>query len=160
MIRDKLVDTYKVDDTLGVHHHYKYTFDNLRRLSLEEGFMYNLELSEFIKYFYDNSDRLVKSEFYNHEKTLTSYIDKIYIGTSKLPDEELHYDLNKTLTQTRQLTYDNWENLTEVNVIGQGINCRLFKKIYSRQLLTEEIRYNPYFGCTEWTVTRYEYENN
>ena len=155
---DKLVNTYKVDDNLGVHHQYKYTFDNLNRLTLEEVFMYNQELEEFTKHLYDDLNRQIKSEFYNHVGTLTTYVERVYSGTTKLPIEEKYYDSNGTLTQTRQLTYDNWGNLTEINVIGQGITCRLFKRTYNGQLLTEEIKYHPYFGCSEWTVTRYEYK--
>lgn len=155
---DRLTNTYKVDDNLGKHHQWKYSFDNQNRLILEEVFMYNQELSESKKYFYDNSNRQIRSEFYNNIGTLTSYVEKTYIGTSKLPNEELYYDKSGTLTQKRRLVYDNWGNLSEINVDGQGTTCRLFKRTYKRELLTEEITYLPSFGCTEWTVTRYEYE--
>lgn len=155
---DRLVHTYKVDDNLGIHHQYKYTFDILNRLTREEVLMYNQELEEVIKHGYDNLNRQIKSEFYNHVGELTSYVKRKYHTTSKLPMEEKYYDSNGTLTQTRQFTYDNEGNLTEINVIGQGTSCRLFKRTYKGQLLTEEIRYHPSFGCSEWTVTRYEYE--
>ena len=155
---DRLINTYKVDDNLGIHHQSKYTFDNLNRLILEEIFMYNQELSEYTKYYYDNSNRIVKSEFYNGNGTITSYVEKIYDGSSKLPNEELYFDRNGTQTQKRQLLYDSWGNLTEIIVNSQGTTCRLFRRKYKGELLTEEIKYHPNFGCTEWTVTRYEYQ--
>lgn len=155
---DRLVNTFKVDDNLGVHHQYKYTFDNLNRLTLEEVFMYNQELSGFTKHLYDNLNRPIRSEFFNHEGIFTSYVEKVYNGTSELLIEERYLDSSGTLTQTRQLTYDDWGNLIEINIIRPGITCRLFKRKYSGQLLTEEIKYHPYFGCSEWTVSRYEYK--
>ena len=155
---DKLINTYKVDDNLGKHHQYKYTFDNFNRLTLEEVFMYNQELSEFTKYFYDNSNRLVRTELYDHNRTLTSHQERIYSGTSKLANEELFFDPSGTLTQKRQLTYDNWENLTQINADYLGTTCSLFRRKYEGKLLIEEITFLPSFGCAEWTVTRYEYE--
>lgn len=154
---DRLVNTYKVDDELGVHHQYKYLFDEMNQLILEEVFMYNQEISASTKYFYDNLNRQIKREFYNHEGVLTSYILQVYEGASEFPNEENIFDSNDSLTQTRQLNYDNWRNLTEIDIIGQGTTCKLFKRQYDGQLLTEEIRYLASFGCSEWTVTRYEY---
>lgn len=154
---DRLINTYTVNDFLGVHHQFKYTFDNLNRLMLEEVFMYNQELSEFTKYFYDNSNRLIRSELYNHIGTIIFYVEKIYIGTSKSPSEELQFNYSGTLTQKRQLKYDACGNLTEINVDEQGTTCTLFKRKYNGELLTEEIKYLPSFGCTEWSFTRYEY---
>lgn len=154
---DRLINTYKIDDNLGIHHQYKYTFDNLNRLILEEVFMYNQELSESTKYFYDNSNRLLKNEYYNHTGTMISYMEKVYVGANNLPNEELYYDQSGALTQKRQLTYDRWKNLTEINIDYLGTTCRLFKRTYNGELLTEEIKYLLPFGCTEWAVTRYEY---
>ena len=155
---DKLTNSYKVDDNLGKHHHYKYTFDNLKRLTLEEVFMYNQELSGFTKYFYDSRNRLIRTEFYDHTRTLTSYQERIYDGTSKLANEEHFFDPNGTLTQKRQLTFDMWGNLTQINVDYLGTTCTLFRRKYEGKLLIEEITFLPSYGCTEWAVTRYEYE--
>ena len=155
---DKLINTYKVDDNLGRHHQYKYSFDNFNRVILEEVFMYNQELSEFTKYFYDNSSRLIRSELYDHNGTLTSHEEKVYIGTSKLADEELYFDQSGTLIQKRRLTYDGWGNVTEINVDYLGTTCSIFKRKYNGKLLIEEITFLTSFGCAEWTVTRYEYE--
>ncbi|MBA4055411.1 MAG: hypothetical protein C0490_11915 [Marivirga sp.] len=77
-------DKDNIDDDLGIHHLFKYTFDPLNRLVLEESFMYNQELSSFTKYSYDDFNRFVKSEFYDHTKTMTSSTKKIYIGNGNL----------------------------------------------------------------------------
>lgn len=152
---DNLVNTYKVDDDLGIHHQFKYEFDNLNRLILEETFMYNEELSGFTKHYYDNSNRLVKSEVYNHNRNITSSVEKIYNGASKLPAEELYFDQDGIQTQRRKLTYDNLGNLTEITVNGHLTIC---SRRFKGELLIEAITYNPYFGGSEWIVSRYEYQ--
>ena len=151
---DKLINTYKDGAGLGIHHQYKYTFDDKDRLILEQVFMYDRELSEFTKYIYDNNDRLIKTELYNHNSTLTSYVKNVYEGANDLPTKELHYDNNDSLTYTRELTYDKWGNLIEANYNG---TCTIFKRKYNGRLLTEDIKFATTKGCEEWTVSRYEY---
>ena len=74
-----------------------------------------------------------------------------------MPSEELYFDQNGTLTLTRQLLYDKYDNLVETIIIdGRGTNT-LFKKKFDGKLLVEKITYAPTFGFVEWTVTRYEY---
>jgi hypothetical protein len=153
----KLVNTYKEGDDLGIHHQYKYSFDSQGRLLLEQVYMYDEELSEFIKYFYDDHDRIIKTEWYDHTSTLTGYMARKYEGSGNLPELELQYDNHGALMQTRQLTYDQWGNLAQVTVSGQGPSCTLFKEKYNGQLLMEKITYSPAWGCVEWTVSRYEY---
>jgi hypothetical protein len=155
---EKLINTYKVDDHLGIHHQYKYTFDDQNRLILEEVFMYDQELSGFTKYFYDAGNRLAKTEVYNPNGELIHYVENSYTGTSERANEEFYFNQDGTLTQTRQLVYDSRGNLTEINVVGQGSSCRLFKRAYNGELLTEEIKYASSFGCEVLTVTRYGYE--
>lgn len=153
-----LVNTYKVDDELGIHHQYKYTYNDLNLLILEEDFMYNQELSSFSKYSYDDNLRLTKTEIFNHDETISQSIEHKYTGDDTLPTEVIYFDTNGNLTQRRQLIYDAFENLTETKIItDQGTNT-LFKKKFRGKLLIEHIRYAPTFGFTEWTVTRYEYE--
>ena len=154
---ERIINTYKIDDLLGIHHQQKYTFDNLNRLILEEVFMYNSELSKYTKHFYDSINRLVKSEVYDSDGTITSSVEKIYHGLDNLPDEELYFDQSGTQTQKKQLAYDSWGNLIDCVVVGPGTSCPLVKRRYNGELLTEEIKYHPYFGCTEWSVARYEY---
>jgi hypothetical protein len=151
---DKLIDTYKDGDGLGIHHQYKYTFDNKNRLTSEQVYMYDQELSEFTKYFYGNNDRLIKTELYDHNSLLTSYVENVYEGANNLPRKELQYNNNGSLTQTRELTYDKWRNLTETKVNG---TCTIFKRKYNGRLLTEQITYATSWGCAEWSVNRYEY---
>jgi hypothetical protein len=155
---ENLVNQYKVDDKLGIHHQYKYTYNDLDLLILEESFMYDQELSSFTKYSYDDNLRMIKTEIFNHDETITQTIEHKYAGSSTLPSEEIYYDSNGNLTQRRQLIYDDFENLTETKIItDQGSNT-LFKKKFKGKLLIEYITYAPTFGFTELTVTRYEYE--
>lgn len=153
-----LVNTYKIDDKLGIHHQYKNSYNDLNVLILEEVFMYDEELSSFTKYSYDDNLRLIKTEIFNHEETITQTVEHKYSGDSTLPSEEVYFDANGNLTQHRQLIYDDFENLTETKIItDQGTNT-LFKKKFNGKLLIEYIRYASTWGYTEWTVTRYEYE--
>lgn len=156
-IGNNLVNTYKVNDKLGIHHQYKYTYDNLDRLILEENYMYDQQLSQFTKYYYDDNNRLVKTEVFDRSETLIQTVEKKYVGTSASPSEELYYDSNGTLRQKRQLLYDNLENLTETRIIDSQGTHTLFKKKYNGKLLIEHIQYAPTFGYSEWYVTRYEY---
>ena len=119
--------------------------------------MYNNEISEYKKFFYDSNNRLIKSELYDHSDNITSSVERIYNGLDDLPDEELYYDQSGKLTQERQLIYNSWGNLIDCIVEGVNTTCPLVKRKYNGELLIEEIKYHPTFGCTEWSVTRYEY---
>jgi hypothetical protein len=153
---NNLIKTYKLNDDLGVHHLYKYAYDDKDRMVLEQVFMYDQQLDEFTKYVYDRN-RLTKKEFYNRYGNLTMYMENVYNGSDDLPDGELYFDSNGQLTQQQTLVYDSWGNLIERIVENQS-TCKLFSKKYNGELLIEEITYDPSFGCAEWTVSRYEYE--
>ena len=153
-----LVNTYKIDDKLGIHHQYKYTYNDLNLLILEEVFMYNQKLSGFTKYYYDDKLRLNKTEIFDHNKAISQTVEHKYTGDSSLPTEEFYYDSNGHLTQRRQLIYDSLDNLTEIKIITDEGTNSLFKKKFKGKLLIEYIRYAPTFGYTEWGVSRYEYE--
>ena len=153
-----LVNTYKVDDELGIHHQYKYTYNDLNLLILEENFMYDQELSSFTKYSYDDNSRLIKTEIFNPDETIPQTVEHKYTGNNTLPNEEIYYDSDGNLTQRRQLIYDAFKNLTETKIITDEATNTLFKKKYNGKLLIEYITYAPTWGYTEWTVTRYEYE--
>ena len=140
---DNLINTYKVDDKLGIHHQYKYSYNDLNVLILEEVFMYNQEMSSFTKYSYDNDLRLTKTEIFDHNETITQTVEHKYSGEDTLPSEEIYYDSHGNLTQRRQLLYDSFDNLTETKIItDQGTNT-LFKKKFNGKLLIEHIRYAP-----------------
>jgi YD repeat-containing protein len=153
---NNLIKTYKVNDELGVHHLYKYAYDDKDRVILEQVFMYDQELSEFTKYIF-NGNRLIKKELYNGDGNLTMYVENVYNGSDDLPDGESYFDSNGQLTQQQTLVYDGWGNLVE-RILENQSSCKLFSKKYDGQLLMEEITFDPSFGCTEWTVSRYEYE--
>jgi len=153
---DNLINTYKEDDNLGIHHQYKYSYDSKGRLILEEMFMYNQELDGFTRYYYDNTDRPTKTELYDRHG-LVSYAEKVYYGSDELPDELLSYDAGGQLTGRSELIYDRWGNAVGCKSTWPR-PCLFFSRRYRGQLLIEAITYHPYFDCTEWTVTRYEYE--
>jgi hypothetical protein len=153
-----LLNTYKVDDKLGIHHQYKYTYNDLNLLVREEKFMYNQELDGFTKYNYDDNLRLIRTEIFNFDETIIQTIEHKYTGDNTLPSEEFYYDSDSELIQQKQLIYDNFDNLTEAKVIDNQGTHILFRKKYNGKLLIEHIRYAPTWGYTEWTVTRYEYE--
>lgn len=155
---ENLVNKYKVDDELGIHHQYKYTYNDLNLLILEENFMYDQELSSFTKYSYDDNLRLIKTEIFDHNEAISQTIAHKYTGDSTLPNEEIYYDSKGNLIQRRQLIYDAFENLTETKIITDQGTRSLFKKKYNGKLLIEYITYAPTWGFTEWTVSRYEYE--
>lgn len=161
---NRLVNTYQINDKLGIYHQYKYTYDNLDRLILEENYMYDQQLSQFTKYYYDDNNRLIKTEVFDRSETLIQTVEKKYIGSSKLPSEELYFDPNGVLRQKRQLLYDNLENLTEINFIDSRGIIPLLKKKYNGKLLIEEIGFGysglyvtPSSEYSELYVTRYEY---
>jgi hypothetical protein len=153
-----LVNTYKLSDKLGIHHQYKYYYNELNLLVLEEVFMYDQVLSSFTKYSYDDNLRLTKTEAFDHNEIISQTVEHKYIGDSDLPYEEIHYDSNGDLTIRRQLIYDSFDNLTEAKIVtDQGVYTE-FKKRFEGKLLIERITYLPSMGFTEWGVSRYEYE--
>jgi hypothetical protein len=64
-VGDNLKTTYNENDELGIHHQYKYTYNDLNILILEERFMYDQQLEVITKYLYDNNNRITKSEIYD-----------------------------------------------------------------------------------------------
>ena len=155
---NKLVDTFKEGDGLGIHHRYRYTYDFKGRLIRERVFMYNDELENFTEYSYDDHDRVIKSELYDRNSALQSSIEKQYNDDDDLPDRELYFDALGNMMSDRKMTYDQYGHQTEVTVTDQGATHKLVSRKYDGELLIEEITYHPYFGYAEWTVTRYEYE--
>ena len=155
-----LVNTYKLNDELGKHHQYKYSYNDLNVLILEEVFMYNQELSNFTKYSYDDKLRLTKTEIFDHNKMISQTVEHKYSGDETLPSEEIYFDSNGSLTQSRQLIYDGFDNLIETIITTNQGTYTLFKKKFKGKLLIEHIHYGPTWGDTEWGVSRYEYEKN
>ena len=153
-----LVNTYKVDDELGIHHRYKYTYNSLNLLIREERFMYDQELEGFTIYDHDDNLRLITTEIINFDETIIQTIEHKYTGNNTLPSEEFYYDATGELTQSRKLIYDDFNNLTETMISDSQGTHTLFKKKFNGELLIEHIRYAPTWGFTEWSVTRYEYE--
>jgi hypothetical protein len=157
-VGDNLKTTYNENDELGIHHQYKYTYNDLNILILEERFMYDQQLEGFTKYFYDNNNRLTKSEIYDSMGTKIQNEENKYEGSKNVPFEVLIYGPNGELTQTKKLLYDNLDNCIETMFVdGQGGTHTLFKKKYNEKLLIEHIQYAPTWGFVEWYVTRYEY---
>lgn len=157
-IGDNLVNRYKFDEDLGIHHQRKYTYNEFDLVILEESYMYYQQLSSFIKYYYDNNRRLTKMETFDSDNTIINTEEKKYVGASTLPSEELYYEANGTLRQRRLLLYDNLANLTEVKIIHDQVENTLFRKKYNGKLLIEHIQYDPVWGYIESSVTRYKYE--
>lgn len=155
---ENLVNTYKVDNELGIHHQYKYTYNDLNLLILEEQFMYDQKLSGFTKYSYDSNMRLIKTEVFNFDETIYRTIEHKYNGDNKLPIEELYYAPSGDMIQHRKLIYDDFNNLTEIRIINSSGNHPLFKKTFNGKLLIEHIQYLPTWDFKESSVTRYEYE--
>jgi hypothetical protein len=154
---DNLVNTYKFNDKLGIHHQYKYEYNSDNLVILEETYMYNQLRGGFTKYYYDDKLRLTKTEIFNYDETIRQTEEHKYIGNSASPAELLIYDSQGELTQQRELLYDDFGNQTEMRIIDEQGSHSLFKKTYNGNLLIEHIRYAPNFGYSEWTVTRYEY---
>ena len=153
-----LINTYKLNDRLGIHHQYKYSYNDLNVLILEEVFMYYQELSSFTKYSYDDDLRLTKTEIFDHNKMIFQTVEHKYIGEETLPFEEIYFDSNGNLTERRQLIYDDFDNLIETMIITKHGTYTLFKKKFKGKLLIEYIHYGPTWGNSEWGVSRYEYE--
>ena len=156
-IGDNLVNTYKISDELGIHHQYKYTYNDLNLLVLEESYMYEQQLEGSTKYFYDEIDRLTRTEIFNFEGMLIHTEQQKYDGDSEIPAETMYYDPDGKLSQQQQFIYDEFENLIEIKITDSQGTHTLFKKKYNGKLLMEYIRYAPNWGYSEWSVTRYEY---
>ena len=154
---NNLKETYKENDQLGVHHLFKYTYDDKNRLASESAFMYDQELENFSAYSYDEDDRLIKTHRFDRDSILLSRIEKIYHDSDIHPDEELSFSGDGELKSRILLEYDGWGN--EVGCTSDAdAPCSLFTKRYNGKLLLEEIMYHPGFACAEWWVNRYEYE--
>ena len=154
---NNLKETYKENDQLGVHHLFKYTYDDKNRLASESAFMYDRELENFSAYSYDEDDRLTKTLRFDPDSILLSRIEKIYHDADILPDEELTFSGDGELTFRIFLHYDSWGNLVGRSAEGNN-RCPVITKRYNGKLLLEEISYHPGFACAEWSVTRYKYE--
>jgi hypothetical protein len=154
---NNLVNTYKFNDELGIHHQFKYTYNDFDSVILEENYMYDQKLEGFTKYYYDDNLRLIKTEIFNFDETIIQTEEQKYVGASTTPIEELYYDSEGKLSQQRQLLYDNLGNLIETKIIDSQGTHTLFKKKYNGNLLIEHVQYIPSFGYSEWYVTRYEY---
>ena len=154
---NNLKETYKENDELGVHHLFKYTYDDKNRLDSESVFMYDQVLDNFFRYFYDEEDRLMRTEYFNQDSVMISRIEKVYHGSNDLPDEELSFGADGTLRSRILIKYDSWGNPIGCSANGNA-SCSAFKRRYNGKLLLEEITYHPGFACAEWAVTRYEYE--
>jgi hypothetical protein len=156
---NKLTTTYQIGPgNFGVNHQYKYTYDVTGRLSLEEYFGYDEVLEYSKNYFYDDEDRMIRTEMNGFNGERAWVMENRYYDDDELPDEEFTYDANGNVIAHRRIEYDAWGHDTTVIVDDNGVEHRLTSRKYDGQLLIESINYNPYFGFSEWGVTRYEYE--
>jgi len=151
------VNTYTVNDELGIHHRTKYTYNNFNLVILEESYMYNQVLDEFTKYHYDDQLRLVKTEICNADGSIIQTQEKKYIGSRTLPTEILFYGANDVFAWKYEYQYDDLNNLTEIRTMDGLDTHTLEKNKYDGKLLIEHIQYIPSFGYAEWFVNRYEY---
>lgn len=154
---DNLVNNYKFNDKLGIHHQYKHKYNNDNLVILEETYMYDQQLSGFTKYYYDDKLRLTKTEIYHSDETIRQTQEQKYVGNSDLATEMLIYDSQGELSQQLELLYDDFGNHTEARIVDTQGTHALFKKTYNGELLIEHIEYAPKFYYISGYVTRYEY---
>jgi hypothetical protein len=154
---DNLVNNYKFNDKLGIHHQYKHKYNNDNLVILEETYMYDQQLSGFTKYYYDDKLRLTKTEIYHSDETIRQTQEQKYVGNSELATEMLIYDSQGELSQQLELLYDDFGNHTEARIVDTQGTHALFKKTYNGELLIEHIEYAPKFYYISGYVTRYEY---
>lgn len=156
---DKLVNWYKENEELGIHHQIRYTYNGSNQLVKEESYMYDQELEEFSTYFYDGSNRLLKTEKFDRNGALVTEIQSIYKGGNKnvIAEIEVHHSGRDHIN--RGFVYDRWGNLIEINSGVPGASmCRLFKRTYNGELLLEEATIFPGLDCAPNSTLRYVYE--
>ena len=125
---DNLVNTFKLNDELGVHHQYKYKYNEDNLVTLQERYMYDQQRDSYTKYNYDDKLRLIKTEIFNYDETIIQTQEHKYVGNSTLPTEELIYDSQGELSQQRELFYDEFGNQTEIIVVDERGSHSLLKK--------------------------------
>jgi hypothetical protein len=150
----RLMETYKWDESLGKHHHYKNFYDNRGNMVRQETYMYYDELASTEKYDYDALGRRIKTERFDHQNRLETVIDAEYTGNFMLPWKEVYRDSQGNIRQTRTYALDIFGNQTQINLESNTFN----KKKYYGKLLREEIRYSSVWGFQESGMTRYEYQ--
>ncbi len=155
----KLTTTYQIGPgNLGISHQYIYTYDASGRLSFEEYYPYNEVLEYSKNYYYDDDGKMIRIEMNGFNGERAWVMEKRYYDVDELPDEEFTYDAAGNVIAHRRIEYDAWGHDTTVIIDDNGVAHRLTSRKYDGQLLIESINYNPYFGFSEWGVTRYEYE--
>lgn len=150
----KLIETYTWSESLGKHHHYKYTRDGRGNVVKMQAYMYDNELSSTENYTYDSQNRVIRTERFNHQNALETVIITEYTGNNTLPSAEI--SRNAAGNGLARTTY-------EFDVAGNQIRTLIGKNTLNRRkyygrLLREEIRYAPTWGFTEAGMSRYEYE--
>ena len=154
---DNLVNTYKFNDKLGIHHQCKYKYNKDNLVILEETYMYNQQLEGFTKYHYDDKLRLTKTEIYHSDETIRQTQEQKYVGNSELATEMLIYDSQGELSQQLEFLYDDFGNQTECRIVDTQGTHVVFKKTYNGELLIEHIEYAPKGFYISGFVKRYEY---
>lgn len=150
----KLAETYTWSQSLGKHHHYKYTFDGNGNVSKMQVYMYNNELSNTENYTYDNQNRLIRTERFDHRNALELITITEYTGNNTLPSSETYQNAAGNVRSGRTYEFDVAGNQIRT-LIGTNVES---KRKYYGKLLREEIRYSPTWGFTEIGMNRYEYE--
>jgi len=150
---NSLINTYKINDQLGIHHQYKRTYDNLERLILEETFMYNQVLEGFTEFFYDSRNRVVMEKRFNHKRELDRITKRIYEGVNIRPVKvEILNNIGEKMIE-QEFEYDILGN--EISCISNG--CKLFHRVFLGSNIMQETRNSPNFGCTVSGHIKYEY---
>lgn len=150
----KLVETYTWSESLGKHHHSKYTHDRQGNVVKMQVYMYDGELSSTENYTYDNRNRLVKTERFDHQNILELITITEYKGDNILPSSVMYQNAAGNAKFGRTYEFDVAGNQIRT-LIGTDI---VNKRKYYGKLLREEILYSPVWGFTEMGMNRYEYE--
>lgn len=150
----KLAETYTWSQSLGKHHHYKYTFDGSGNVGKMQVYMYNNELSNTENYTYDNQNRLIRTERFDHRNALESITITEYTGNNTLPSSEIYQNAAGNVKSRRTYAFDIAGNQIRT-LVGTNV---VSKRKYYGKLLREEILYSPTWGFAEMGMIRYEYE--
>lgn len=150
----KLAETYTWSQSLGKHHHYKYTFDSRGNVVKMQVYMYNNDLSNTENYTYDARNRLIRTERFDHQNKLELVTITEYVGNNTLPSSETYQKAAGNAKFGRTYEFDVAGNQI-LTLIGTDI---VNKRKYYGKLLREEILYSPVWNFAEMGMNRYEYE--
>lgn len=150
----KLAETYTWPQSLGKHHHYKYTYDGSGNVTRMQVYMYNNELSSTENYTYDSQNRLIKKERFDHQNRLEVITITQYTGNNTLPSAEMYQDAAGNMKPGRTYKFDVAGNQVRTLIGTNTLN----KRKYYGKLLREEILYSSTWSFAEMGMNRYEYE--